>query len=85
MFYVYVLRCKDDSLYTGYTNDLDNRIKKHNEGKGAKYTRGRRPIELVYSCQYKTKSEAMKAEAKFKKLNKNQKIKLINSATLKQE
>ncbi|MBU8881431.1 GIY-YIG nuclease family protein [Bacillus sp. FJAT-29790] len=64
--YFYVLHCKDGSLYAGYTNDLNRRIKLHNDGKGAKYTRGRGPVELVFSRPYVNKSDALKAEYEFK-------------------
>ena len=59
MYYVYILECCDKSLYTGYTNHLEKRIKAHNEGKGAKYTKGRRPVSLVYFESFQTKSEAL--------------------------
>jgi putative endonuclease len=77
MNYVYILKCKDETLYTGYTNDLKNRIKVHNSGKGAKYTRCRLPVELVYCEEYETKSEAMKREYFIKSLKSIDKIKLI--------
>ncbi len=77
MFYVYILKCGDNSLYTGYTVDLDERLKCHNDGKGAKYTRGRLPVEMVYSEVLETKSDAMKRECSIKKLSKAQKLKLI--------
>jgi putative endonuclease len=77
MNYVYILKCKDETLYTGYTNDLKNRIKVHNSGKGAKYTRCRLPVELVYYEEYETKSEAMKREYYIKSLKRIDKIKLI--------
>ncbi len=77
MFYVYVVKCKDNSLYTGYTNDIEKRLEKHNHGTGAKYTRGRRPVKLFFCQSYKTKSDALKAEAKIKKLDKKEKIKMI--------
>lgn len=64
--YFYVLCCKDGSLYAGYTNDLTRRIRLHNEGKGAKYTRGRGPVRLVYAKEFPSKSEALKAEYAFK-------------------
>ena len=64
--YFYVLLCADQSLYAGYTNDLDKRIKAHNAGQGAKYTKARRPVELVYSETFSDKSEAMKREYWFK-------------------
>ena len=72
--YFYVVSCKDDSLYAGYTNDLKRRIKLHNEGKGAKYTRARRPVRLVYSKGFPTKSEAMKAEYAFKQWDRKKKL-----------
>lgn len=75
--FFYVLRCKDDSLYAGYTNNLEKRIKLHNDGKGAKYTRGRGPVELLYHEKFKTKTEAMQAEYKFKQLGKRAKVKYI--------
>ena len=60
----YILKCSDNSLYTGWTNDIKHRLKMHNEGKGAKYTRGRGPVELVYLEEFDTKQEAMSKEAK---------------------
>lgn len=66
MFFCYMLRCADHSLYTGYTNDLKKREKVHNSGKGAKYTRSRRPCTLVYAEKFETKSEAMKREYEIK-------------------
>ncbi|MFZ0446192.1 MAG: GIY-YIG nuclease family protein [Bacillus sp. (in: firmicutes)] len=72
--YFYVVSCKDDSLYAGYTNNLKRRIKLHNEGKGAKYTCARRPVRLVYSKGFSTKSEAMKAEYAFKQWDRKKKL-----------
>jgi len=77
MNYVYILRCSDNSLYTGWTNNLDKRIKTHSEGKGAKYTRARLPVELVYFEEFEDKISAMKREYEIKKLNRGEKIKLI--------
>lgn len=77
MNYVYILKCSDNTLYTGYTNDLTNRLKAHNNGNGAKYTRGRLPVELVYFEQYETKSEAMKREYFIKQLTREEKMNLI--------
>ncbi|WP_102273324.1 GIY-YIG nuclease family protein [Cytobacillus massiliigabonensis] len=71
--YFYVLHCKDNSLYAGYTNNLDRRVKLHNEGKGAKYTRGRGPVKLVFSKSYDNKSEALKAEYEFKQWSRKKK------------
>ena len=59
MNYVYILRCADESLYTGWTNDLEKRVKTHNAGKGAKYTKTRLPVELVYYEEYEEKGEAL--------------------------
>ncbi|MEE0741462.1 MAG: GIY-YIG nuclease family protein [Emergencia sp.] len=81
MNYVYVIRCADDSLYTGWTNDLENRIKQHNAGKGAKYTRGRGPVELVYFETFSTKEEAMRREAAIKKLKRQKKEELVAGLT----
>ncbi|MBN8204115.1 GIY-YIG nuclease family protein [Bacillus sp. NTK034] len=64
--YFYVLHCRDGSLYAGYTNDLEKRVKAHNEGKGAKYTRGRGPVDLVFFRSFSEKGEAMRAEYEFK-------------------
>ena len=74
---VYILKCKDDSFYTGYTNDLPHRMKMHESGKGAKYTRGRGPFEVVYTEEFATKKEAMKREYQIKQLNRREKEKLI--------
>jgi len=79
-FIVYILRCSDDTLYTGYTTDLDERIKTHNgETKklSAKYTRGRRPVTPVYSEQFDTKSDAMKREMAIKQLSREEKENLL--------
>lgn len=75
----YILKCKDGSLYTGWTNNIENRLRMHNEGRGAKYTRGRGPVELVYIEQFPTKEEAMKREAAIKKLTRKQKLLLIQT------
>lgn len=79
MFYVYILRCKDNTLYTGYTVDLDNRVQVHNKGLGAKYTRGRLPVKLVYHEVLDSKSEALKREHSIKRLSRHEKLKLINN------
>ncbi len=79
MTYTYILKCSDNSFYTGYTTDLENRLKTHNEGLGAKYTRGRLPVQLVYYETFETKSEALKREIAIKKLTKSQKEKLIEN------
>ncbi|UOQ44688.1 GIY-YIG nuclease family protein [Halobacillus salinarum] len=72
-YYVYILRCKDNTLYTGYTNDLPARLKKHSEGNGAKYTKGRGPFILEYCQSYETKREAMQEEYRLKRWNKGKK------------
>lgn len=82
MYYVYILECCDKSLYTGYTNHLEKRIKAHNEGKGAKYTKGRRPVSLVYFETFKTKSEALKREYAIKQFSRKKKLELIKSSIL---
>lgn len=74
--YTYVLKCSDGSLYTGWTNDMKKRLKAHNEGKGAKYTRGRTPAELVYLEEFDTKEAAMRREAAIKKMSRAEKLKL---------
>ena len=77
MNYVYILRCSDDSLYTGWTNNLEKRIKAHSNGKGAKYTKARLPVELVYFEEFEDKIEAMKREYAIKKLTRKEKLLLI--------
>ncbi|MFE8698986.1 GIY-YIG nuclease family protein [Cytobacillus sp. FJAT-53684] len=71
--YFYVLHCKDGSMYAGYTNNLARRIKLHNEGKGAKYTRGRGPVELIFSKAYDNKGDALRAEYEFKQWTRKRK------------
>ena len=79
MYWLYMLQCKDNSLYTGITTDLARRVKEHNSSKlGAKYTRARRPVKLVYSKEFETRSEALIEEARIKKLARVEKIKLFN-------
>lgn len=75
----YILKCNDNSLYTGWTNDITHRLKMHNEGKGAKYTRSRGPVELVYLEEFETKQEAMSREAKIKRLTRKEKLLLIET------
>ena len=74
---VYILKCDDDSLYTGITNDLDKRIQAHQSGQGAKYTRGKGPLNLVYKEACKNRSEASKRESEIKKLTRQEKLALI--------
>jgi putative endonuclease len=75
--YVYVTRCINGSLYTGYSKNVMQRIAAHNAGKGARYTRANRPIELLVSWAFETKSEALRAEYAFKQLTRMQKLALI--------
>ena len=74
---LYILRCRDGSLYTGITTDLEKRVATHNSGKGAKYTRGRCPLELVYSENCPDHSAALKREIEIKSLTRGEKLKLI--------
>ncbi|WP_323703430.1 GIY-YIG nuclease family protein [Mammaliicoccus sp. Dog046] len=76
-FYTYILECKDSTLYTGYTTNLERRIKVHNDGKGAKYTKIRRPVKLVYHEIFDNKSDALKREYALKQLSRKQKLALI--------
>ena len=77
--YTYIVECSDGTLYTGWTNDIEKRLKAHNEGKGAKYTRGRGPLELVYLEVHDTKSEAMSREARIKRFTKREKLNLLGT------
>lgn len=77
MNYTYILKCNDGTLYTGWTNNIDKRLKDHNDGKGAKYTKVRRPVELVYYEEFESKEEAMKREYAIKQLTRKQKEELV--------
>ncbi|MCR5446554.1 MAG: GIY-YIG nuclease family protein [Schwartzia sp.] len=77
--YTYILRCADGTLYTGWTNDIEKRLAAHNAGKGAKYTKPRLPVELVYFEKHETKEEAMSREYAIKQLTRTQKETLIAS------
>ena len=83
MNYTYIVRCNDDTLYCGWTNDLEKRIASHNAGTGAKYTRNRTPVELVYYETFETKEEAMRREYAIKQLSRQQKLKLIEEWKIK--
>lgn len=74
---VYILRCADGTLYTGIAPDVEKRLQKHNEGKGAKYTRGRTPVELVYREELPDRSEASRREYQIKQLSRGEKLLLI--------
>jgi len=79
--YVYILECCDKTLYTGCTNNIEKRIHEHNNtGAGARYTRGRRPVKLIYIEGYPTLSDAMKREVQIKKLSKAQKLLLVQNS-----
>lgn len=77
---VYIVRCSDGTLYTGWTNKLADRVAVHNSGDGARYTRGRRPVELVYSESCSDRSHALRREREIKKLDRKGKEKLIASS-----
>ena len=77
MYYVYLLRCSDGTLYTGYTDNLSRRLAAHNTGQGAKYTRSRRPVTLVYWEAHPNKSSALRRELAIKRLSRAQKLELI--------
>lgn len=75
--YVYIVKCNDNTLYTGWTSNIDERIRVHNAGTGAKYTRGRLPVTLVYWEALATRSEALSREAAIKKMSRTEKLKMI--------
>jgi len=77
IWYLYILRCKDDTLYTGITTDVEKRLEAHRSGKGAKYTRGRSPLELVYRESCGSHSEALKRELEIKALSRQEKQQII--------
>lgn len=79
MNYIYILKCSDNTLYTGWTNDLHKRLQVHSEGRGAKYTKARLPVELVYFEEYEDKISAQKREYAIKQLSRKQKLKLIEN------
>ena len=78
-----MLICSDGTLYTGWTNDLEKRVEAHNSGKGAKYTKARRPVELAYYEEFETKEQAMKREYAIKQLGRKEKQKLIAGKKVK--
>ncbi len=78
-YYTYIVECGDGTLYTGWTTDLEKRMKSHNAGKGAKYTRARLPVRLVYYESFCTKQEAMQREYAIKQLKREEKIRLIQN------
>ena len=81
---VYIVECSDTTLYTGWTTNMEKRLQEHNEGKaGAKYTRGRRPVKLVYQEPCSTRSDALKREREIKKMSRAQKLLLIEAVKRK--
>lgn len=81
-FHVYIVRCADNTYYTGYTPDLKRRVKLHNSGRGAKYTRDRRPVKLIWSKKYKYFKPAFISEKRIKRLTRKQKITLVKGRRL---
>lgn len=77
--WVYVVRCRDDTLYTGYTTDVERRVEEHNAGEGARYTRGRTPVELVHRERFASRSAAMRREHEIKSLTRRGKERLVRS------
>lgn len=82
MNYTYIVKCSDGSLYTGWTNDIEKRLEAHNAGRGAKYTKARRPVELVHLEEFPTKEEAMKREYAIKQMTRKAKEALIGKKIL---
>lgn len=80
IYYTYLLECSDGTLYCGYTNDVEARVRTHNEGRGAKYTKSRLPVRAVYVEPHETKSEAMSREGKIKRLTRAEKLELIKNS-----
>ena len=78
--YTYILKCADETLYCGWTNDLEKRLKAHSEGKGAKYTRSRLPVTLVYFEEFETSVDAQKREYQIKQMTRREKLKLLDNA-----
>lgn len=76
-YFVYILKCSDETLYTGITNNLEQRLKLHDLGKASKYTHGRRPVKLIYVEKGYSKGEALTREIQIKKLSRQQKLQLI--------
>lgn len=79
MNYTYILECADGTYYTGWTNNLEKRLKDHNEGRGAKYTKARLPVSLIYYEEFQTKEEAMRREYAIKRMSRSEKVCLIRA------
>jgi putative endonuclease len=82
MYFVYILECSNKALYTGITNNLDNRLEMHTNGKGSKYVRAHLPFKLIYSEQVETKSEALKREYNIKQMSRAEKLLLISKSII---
>ena len=82
MWHIYIIQCKDNKLYTGITNDLDRRLEEHNTGHGGRFTRARKPVRLVYSEKAANRSKALKRESEIKKLERTEKLTLIQTHPL---
>lgn len=80
--YTYIIRCADGTLYTGWTNDIEKRLNAHNSGRGAKYTRSRIPVTLVYEEEFQTKNEALSREAAIKHMSREEKDSLIKERSV---
>ncbi len=85
MWWIYILKCSDHSLYTGSTKNLAQRVQQHNQGRGAKFTRSRRPVELVYSEIFPSQSDAMKREHQIKQWPRQKKLDLIQHTPLTED
>lgn len=83
-WYVYIIECKDNKLYTGITNNLERRIKQHNSGNGCRFTKYRTPVELIYNQKLRTKPQALKREIAIKRLKRAQKLNLIEETNWKE-
>ncbi len=81
MHFIYILKCADDSLYTGYTTDVARRVAEHNAGEGSRITRSKRPCDLVHQESFETRSAAMKREAEIKRWPRAEKLALIGQDT----
>ena len=84
LYYVYIVKCKDGTLYTGYTNNIKRRLKEHNDGK-SKYCRGRRPVKLKHLETFKTQISAMRRELEIKKLSRREKLKIIRETPIEKK
>ncbi len=81
-FFVYILECRDNTYYTGYTNNIEKRLERHNNGTASKYTRSRLPVKIVWKKKAKSRNGAMKTEVKIKKMTRSEKKRLVEGARL---